>query len=102
MEDTGGCAHVNANTGVLHFRPTNASIQFVQQWYERVTQAQENWMRDQPAFNLILREAVPQFDRSLWKRAVEVLPEHGCTCWACAVLRAHLRAVGVGIILYAD
>ena len=30
--DRNGCSHVNFNTGVLHFRPTEASKQFLQTW----------------------------------------------------------------------
>ena len=34
--DVGGCSHVNFNTGVLHFRATEASKQFVQTWKTKV------------------------------------------------------------------
>ena len=56
--DRNGCSHVNFNTGVLHFRPTEASKQFVQTWKTKVATSTIAWMRDQPAFNLITHEGV--------------------------------------------
>lgn len=56
--DRNGCSHVNFNTGVLHFRPTEASKQFLQTWKTKVATSTIAWMRDQPAFNLITHEGV--------------------------------------------
>ena len=56
--DNNGCSHVNFNTGVLHFRPTDAAKAFVQTWKTKVATSTIAWMRDQPAFNLITHEGV--------------------------------------------
>jgi hypothetical protein len=56
--DRNGCSHVNFNTGVLHFRPTEASKRFLQTWKTKVATSTIAWMRDQPAFNLITHEGV--------------------------------------------
>ena len=56
--DKNGCSHVNFNTGVLHFRPTDAAKAFVQTWKTKVATSTIAWMRDQPAFNLITHEGV--------------------------------------------
>lgn len=56
--DHGACGHVNVNTGIMHFRPTEATKRFVGEWHERVRDAQEVWMRDQPAFNLLIKEGI--------------------------------------------
>ena len=57
-KDNNGCSHVNFNTGVLHFRPTDAAKAFVQTWKTKVATSTIAWMRDQPAFNLITHEGV--------------------------------------------
>ena len=57
-KDVHGCSHVNFNTGVLHFRPTEASKTFVQAWKTKVATSTIAWMRDQPAFNLLTHEGV--------------------------------------------
>ena len=57
-QDRNGCSHVNFNTGVLHFRPTEASKKFVQAWKTKVATSTIAWMRDQPAFNLLTHEGV--------------------------------------------
>lgn len=57
-KDANGCSHVNFNTGVLHFRPTDAAKAFVQTWKTKVATSTIAWMRDQPAFNLITHEGV--------------------------------------------
>ena len=57
--DENACAHVNFNTGVLHFRPSNASKAFVETWKNKVASSTIAWMRDQPAFNLLTHEGVP-------------------------------------------
>jgi hypothetical protein len=55
-EGAGSCDRtVNFNTGVLHLRATEAALEFVGRWHDKVTTAEETWMRDQPAFNLIMR-----------------------------------------------
>lgn len=46
---------VNFNTGTLFFRNTPSALEFVGRWHEKVTQSEEKWMRDQPAFNLLAR-----------------------------------------------
>ena len=56
--DENGCSHVNFNTGVLHFRPSEASKVFVEQWKTKVATSTIAWMRDQPAFNLLTHEGV--------------------------------------------
>jgi hypothetical protein len=56
--DDNGCSHVNFNTGVLHFRPTEASKAFVEAWKTKVATSTIAWMRDQPAFNLLTHEGV--------------------------------------------
>jgi hypothetical protein len=57
-EGAGGCDKtVNFNTGVLHLRATPAALEFVSRWHAKVTTADEAWMRDQPAFNLLARGA---------------------------------------------
>jgi len=57
-KDRSQCAHVQVNTGILHFRPTNASKAFVQEWHERVLHATEAWMRDQPTLNILIKEGI--------------------------------------------
>ena len=57
-KDDNGCSHVNFNTGVLHFRPTEASKAFVEAWKTKVATSTIAWMRDQPAFNLLTHEGV--------------------------------------------
>ena len=55
--DDGGCAHVNFNTGILHFKATDGSRRFVRKWHETiVSHLDQHWMRDQPAFNLLIRD----------------------------------------------
>ena len=66
--DEGGCAHVNFNTGILHFKATDKSREFVRKWHETiVSHLDQRWMRDQPAFNLLIRD---ETDIGLnWKNA---------------------------------
>ena len=55
-DGAGSCDRtVNFNTGVLHLRATPAALEFVSRWHDKVTTADESWMRDQPAFNLLMR-----------------------------------------------
>jgi arabinosyltransferase len=56
--DSNRCAHVNFNTGILHFRATEESKVFLQTWKTKVATSTIAWMRDQPAFNLITHEGV--------------------------------------------
>eukprot|EP00958_Prasinococcus_capsulatus_P006742 scaffold626_cov409-Prasinococcus_capsulatus_cf.AAC.24 len=53
----GGCAHVNLNTGILYLRATENSKSFVKKWNEKITSSNVKWMRDQPAFNTLIRES---------------------------------------------
>jgi len=57
-DDSNKCAHVNFNTGILHIRATEASKNFLQQWKTKVATSTIAWMRDQPAFNLLMHEGV--------------------------------------------
>lgn len=57
-KDRSQCAHVQVNTGILHFRPTNASKAFVQEWHERVRDTTDPNMRDQPTLNLVIKEGI--------------------------------------------
>ena len=57
-EDSNKCAHVNFNTGILHIRATEESKNFLQEWKTKVATSTIAWMRDQPAFNLLMHEGV--------------------------------------------
>ena len=57
-DDSNKCAHVNFNTGILHIRATEESKNFLQAWKTKVATSTIAWMRDQPAFNLLMHEGV--------------------------------------------
>jgi len=63
-----GCAHVAFNTGIVFLRNTPNTIKFVEAWKAKVLENNDLTIRDQAAFNIVLREgfdpkhAVPGFE----------------------------------------
>jgi len=51
-----GCAHVAFNTGIVFLRNTPATIAFVEAWKAKILNDEELTIRDQAAFNIVLRE----------------------------------------------
>jgi hypothetical protein len=63
-----GCAHVAFNTGIVFLRNTPNTIKFVEAWKAKILADDELTVRDQAAFNIVLREgfepkrAVPGYE----------------------------------------
>eukprot|EP00241_Pyramimonas_parkeae_P004033 CAMPEP_0114245480 /NCGR_PEP_ID=MMETSP0058-20121206/11919_1 /TAXON_ID=36894 /ORGANISM="Pyramimonas parkeae, CCMP726" /LENGTH=662 /DNA_ID=CAMNT_0001358537 /DNA_START=323 /DNA_END=2308 /DNA_ORIENTATION=- len=51
-----GCAHVAFNTGIVFLRNTPATLRFVEAWKKKVLENDDLTIRDQAAFNIVLRE----------------------------------------------
>lgn len=64
--DLGKARFFTFNTGTMFWRPTEASSNLLRSWKAKVSNSTKDWMRDQPALNILLREDRPplkSFDR---------------------------------------